>query len=333
MRSIAAGSAIIAAAAVLALPAVPANAAAPTKVWVSNVGVDNASCGAVTAPCATFQQAHDNVASGGEIGVLTPGDYGGTAQQRLTINKSVQITNDGTGEATIQVAVLGNGIRVQAGPGDVVGLRGLLLDGLGVADIGVTYAFGSALHIQNCVIRNFESPAGLALGMNVIPSGNNQLLISDTLIYNNGSGANSGGVRVLPTGTGNLNVVLDRVHLENNVRGLWVDGSVGTANGAHVLLRDSVASGNASDGIFATTMSGKAAAFLIVERTTVVNNAGSGIHANGPGATVLLSDSTISRNGAGVTTANSGQLISYGNNRNNNNLGPEGTATGFFGPF
>ena len=62
--------------ALTALYAAPSQAAAPTKVWVANTGVDNASCGAVTAPCATFQQAHDNVAAGGEVGVLNAGDYG-----------------------------------------------------------------------------------------------------------------------------------------------------------------------------------------------------------------------------------------------------------------
>ena len=69
---------------------------AASKVWVSNSGVDSGTCGAVTSPCATFQQAVSNVASGGEIGVLTPGDYA-----PVTINNAVNITNDGTGEASV----------------------------------------------------------------------------------------------------------------------------------------------------------------------------------------------------------------------------------------
>ena len=40
-----------------------------------------------------------------------------------------------------------------------------------------------------------------------------------------------------------------------------------------------------------------------------------------------LSDSTITRNAVGISTANSRQLISYGNNRINNNIGPDGAAT------
>src|ERR1700704_5652432 len=114
MRKIALTAIALAAMIVAVLHAAPADAAAPTKVWVSNAGVDNASCGAVTAPCRTFQQAHDNVAAGGEVGVLTPGDYGGV--NGLTITKAVSITNDGAGEAGVQGAAV-TGLRVNAGNG------------------------------------------------------------------------------------------------------------------------------------------------------------------------------------------------------------------------
>ena len=56
----------------------------------------------------------------------------------------------------------------------------------------------------------------------------------------------------------------------------------------------------------------------------MVNNAGNGILANGPRATMLLDGNVVSRNGVGISAINSGQLISYGNNRVNNNLGPDG---------
>src|SRR5262249_4052056 len=254
-------------------------------------------------------------AAGGEIGVLTPGDYA-----PVFIAKSVSITNDSTGEAGIQVGSSGTGVQVNAGPGDIVGLRGLGIDGLGTGGFGIECLHGSALHVQNCVIRNFEGFAN-SVGLLFAPSGHSRLFLSDSLIYNNGGVAVSGGIQIAPQGAGSsADAVIDRVHLENNVRGLWVQGGL---NGSHVVLRGSVVSGNAADGISAETASGGGPAFIVVERITAVNNAASGIHADGPGATVLLSDSTISRNGAGVTTANSGQLISYGNNRNNNNLGPE----------
>jgi len=125
--------------------------------------------------------------------------------------------------------------------------------------------------------------------------------------------------------------VLDRVHLENNVRGLWVNGAPSIGNANRIVIRDSVVSGNAAEGILATTTAGHAPALLVVERTAVVNNVGTGIRADGPGATMLLNNNTVVRNGVGISAVNSGQLISYGNNRVNNNLGLDGTPTGSYG--
>ena len=300
-------------------------AAAQTRVWVASNGTDTATCGGVPSlPCATFQRAHDNAAAGGQISVLTPGDYGPVA-----ITKAISITNDGSGEANVLVPSGGTGISINAGRGDIIGLRGLVIEGAIAGAVGIELIAGSALHVQNCVIRNLEG-GGSAFGIFFLSSTNSQLFVSDTIIFNNGNSTGSGGILILPLASGSANVALDRVQLENNVVGLRVESGFNLGDGGHVVLRDSVVSGNASDGIAAHTAAGHGPTFLFVQRSTVVNNGGNGIVADGPRATVLLSDSTLSRNGAGVATANGGQLISYGNNRNNNNIGPEGTPTGFY---
>jgi hypothetical protein len=307
------------------LCAAPANGA-PSKVWVSNAGVDNNMCGAATAPCRTFNQAFTNVATGGEIGVLTPGDYGS-----LIITVAVSITNDGSGEAMVTGF---RGIEIGANVGHVISLRGLLFDGFGTQEAGIDFHGGSALHVQNCVIRNFNlNNSGFGIFASAIGTQHNQLFVSDTLIYNNGSTAGTGGIMIRPFASSSISVVLDRVHLENNVVGLFVTGTQSTGNGAHVIIRDSVVSGNAGDGILATSAPGKAAAFIVVERTASVNNAGTGIHADGPHATVLLDGAAVTRNGVGISATNSGQLISYGNNKVNNNLGVDGTPTGSYSPI
>src|SRR5262249_20206573 len=232
------------------------------------------------------------------------------------------------------------GILVQAGVGDVITVRGVVIEGAIGGASGILYQSGSALHVQNCVIRNMQGPSvNNGEGFGILASAFSQLqprsllLVSDTVILNSGTGGESGGILVLIDNTGGMDVVLDRVHLENNVFGLTVDGSQVVSSGAHVVVRDSVVSGNLASGIFAKTVPGKSSAFIVVERTTLVANGGSGILADGPGATVLLSDSTIVRNGTGITTTNSGQLICYGNNRNNNNFGAEGTAPGSYVRF
>src|SRR5262249_13535975 len=108
-------------AAALMLQIAPARAATP--VWGSNAGTASGACGAITAPCRTFQQAHDNVATGGTISVLNPGDYGGAGSIGLTLTKSVGITNDGVGEAGIKSNVGGAvNILINAGIGDVISL-------------------------------------------------------------------------------------------------------------------------------------------------------------------------------------------------------------------
>ena len=128
-------------------------------------------------------------------------------------------------------------------------------------------------------------------------------------------------------------MVLDRVHLENNVVGLRVDGRIAPGPGSRVILRNSVVAGNAGDGIHVVTLAGEAPSFLAVNRTTLLHNAGTGIHADGPRAVVLINDDTISQNGTGIGATNGGQLFSYGNNRNNNNIGAEGAPTGMFVPM
>jgi len=311
-----------AALAVLALPPGTPAAAAP-KVWVSNTG-SNANPCSLALPCATFQKGHDTADAGGEVGVINPGDYGA-----INISKSVSITNDGVGEAAIQVNAV-NAILVSTGHGDVVGLRGLTIDGLGSATEGISADTVGALHIENCVVKNFEGVNGTGLFMFPV-SGTNKLFISDSLFYNNGNGPNSGGIRLLAQG-GSVDLVLDRVQLENNTFGLdiFVSASGGSIRAT---VRDSAAVGNVNDGIKVQVGSGGLAATALIERTTLVNNVGAGIRSSGLHAVVLLSDSSLTNNGSGIVASFGGQLISYGNNRNNNNIGAEGVATSLFGAF
>ena len=309
------------------VPSIPARAA-PTKTWVAFYGTDSSSCGAATAPCATFQQAHDNVADGGEVGVLTPGDYG-----KVQMTKPASITDDATGQAGIQAPGGDWAVNIVIGSGAAVSLRGLVIDGVASGGVGIRMVGAQTVHIQNCVIKNFEGIGAYGIIFDALGAAPTQLFVSDTIVFNNGSTADSGGILVVNGAQAGSSVVLDRVHLENNVIGLKVDGSGNVGNGLHVVVRDSVVSGNAGDGIRAVSVPGAAPAFVLVEHTSAVNNGGIGIHADGPRATILLKDNTITRNGTGINATSGGQLISYGNNTNNNNIGPEGAPTGLFSPM
>jgi hypothetical protein len=186
-------------------------------------------------------------------------------------------------------------------------------------DNGILFSNGTALHIQNCVFRNFAAES-LSFNTNIRA----KLFVSDSIFIHNGI-----GLAVLPHSTGSADVVLERIEIQGNQFGLLLDSSFATGgNGIHAVLRDGIASGNDIDGIVVTTESlGEPPAFLFMERSSAVENGGIGIRADSPRATVLLSNSKITRNGTGVTATNGGQILTYGNNDNNINVGAEGTAT------
>src|SRR5436309_2499427 len=152
----------------------PAHAQA-TRTWVSGVGDDANPCTRV-APCKTFAGAISKTIAGGEISVLDPGGFGA-----VTIT-SISITNEGAGEASI-LAPGTNAIIVNAAASDVINLRGIIIDGgqLGAAGLnGIRFISGKALHIQNCVIKNFAGSAGSGFGIEVALSGLGQLFVSNT---------------------------------------------------------------------------------------------------------------------------------------------------------
>src|SRR5919108_511573 len=131
------------------------------RTWVSGVGDDVNPCSR-TAPCKTFAGAISKTAAGGEISVLDPGGFGA-----VTITKSISITNDNSGEAGI-LASGTNGIIINAGAADVVNIRGVIIDG-GPATFpglnGIRFLAGAALHVQNCVIKNFKGGAPNGFGV------------------------------------------------------------------------------------------------------------------------------------------------------------------------
>src|SRR5580700_3145981 len=137
-------SSVLALMLVFLVQTVPANAQA-TRTWVSGVGDDANPCSR-TAPCKTFAGAISKTATGGEIDALDPGGFGA-----VTITKAITI--DGGGGQVGSVLVAGtNGIVVAAPSTDVVNLRNLSIDGIGLGLNGINFMSGKALHIEHCSI-------------------------------------------------------------------------------------------------------------------------------------------------------------------------------------
>jgi hypothetical protein len=299
------------------------------ETWVSGVG-DNRNPCSRTSPCRTFTRALEVTSPGGHIGVLDAGDFG-----QLGITKAVSVINHGAGEARVTINRADSAVGVFAGAGDRVYLRGLTIDGGNVGVYGILFQTGAALHVQDCVIKNFRGAASLpAHGISFEPSGASELYVSDTLIAGSGSSALPGsGIHILPGGNSNIKAVFNRVRLENNRAGIEVDGRLSTAGrieaitgppglipppGLHVSIRDSVVAGSDGPGIkaisTALTASEGTRTTVMIDRSSSIHNS-LGMVVDGGKATVRVANSTVTNNGTGLSAINNGRL-DYANNNN-----------------
>ena len=233
-------------------------AAQATRTWVSGVGDDANPCSR-TAPCKTFAGAISKTAAGGEINCLDPGGFGG-----VTITKAITI-NCAYTEGGVLVGSAG--ITINAGPSDVVYLRGLDIFGVNPgATNGVRFIAGAGLHIEDSVIRRFQGTN--SVGVLFQPSGSAMLIIRNTTIAHNGSGGTGGGVNIAPTGSGAASaLIIDSIINNNAGFGITGTGTVSARVGNTAIFGNQVGvqigslatigsygdnrlDGNASDGAF-----------------------------------------------------------------------------------
>ena len=122
-------------------------------------------------------------------------------------------------------ARLGDLVTVNAGPSDVVILRGLVIDGLNRAANGIKFNTGAALHVQNSLVKNVRGASGV--GINFTPGGASDLFVTDTTVINN-NGVNGIGIQINPTGSGLVRATSNRLTVEQNGDGIKIDGSSST---------------------------------------------------------------------------------------------------------
>ncbi len=285
-------------AALLALGTSGLAQAQATRTWVSGVGDDANPCSR-TAPCKTFAGAIPKTAAGGVIDALDPGGFGG-----VTITKAITLEADG---AVASALVSGtNGIIVNAGPSDVVTLRGIKIVGIGAGLDGVKFIGGGGLIVEDGVIENFTNN-----GINFAPSTPATLTVRDTVIRGSGS-VSGGGITIQPGAAGAANAMIERVQLVSNGYGLQVQGP------ASVNVRNSVASTNSGNGF--AVIGGANPVQLMLDNVISSENTLAGVLAQGSAAVIRMSGSTLSGNAQGIQTTTGGQVISFGNNRNSGNV-------------
>ncbi|HYR75263.1 MAG TPA: right-handed parallel beta-helix repeat-containing protein [Pyrinomonadaceae bacterium] len=247
-------------------------AQAQTRVFVSGVGSDVNPCSR-TAPCRTFQQAHNVVSAGGEVVTLDSAGYG-----PLTITKSVSIIGDGV-YAGISTSS-GNGINI-ATAGITVILRSLTIEGLGSGTYGINASDFTVLHIENCVVNGFVSDG---IVVQPLTTGTRKAFIKNCISRNNGNlgirlnngfnvsgtplearvdgtrAGNNVGVGIMSNGTGAKVTASSCLSSGNNDAGFW-SGSGGVLN-----IESSVASTNGAEGVVSS------AGTVRVSNSMVTNN-------------------------------------------------------------
>jgi hypothetical protein len=270
-----------------------------TRTWVSGLG-DDANPGSRTAPCKTFAGAISKTDAGGEINVVDPGGFG-----TLTITKAVTIDGAGTFASVLAAGV--PGMTIAAGPGDVVTLRNLSINGIGAGLDGIHFVSGAALHLERCDIFNFTRR-----GLFFEPAAASRLFIKDCIIRNNNDPANGGALFISPKAGGSAVVSVDATRMEGNLF------AIVATDRSTVAVRNSVAASNANAGFAVSSVAGGAVVMnlencLVSDSSATVNSAA--VAATGAQAIIRMSNVTVVNNRLGLMVSAGGSILSFGNNR------------------
>ena len=226
----------------------------------------------------------------------------------VTINKAVTVEAARGMSPGINVKT-GVGITIDAGPSDVVVLRGLSVYGFG-GETGIEALNGFVLHVENCVSTGF-TVNGLAFR---VPGGH--LFVKDSIFRENQHG--------IHVNEADARASIDHVRIENTGEGLSVWQGI-------VSVRDSVVSGNTT-GIQGGSADGEAE--VSVENCLVANNQ-DGIRSvplGGQVSLVRVANSTITSNQTGLVQSGAGTLLSRGDNTLEGNTTDTSGTIGSFSP-
>jgi hypothetical protein len=288
---------------VAVLATAPAAFAEATRTWVSGVGDDANPCSR-TAPCKTWAGAISKTAAGGEIDALDPGGFGS-----VTITKAITLNGRGT-HASILAASF-NGINVQAGPGDVVTLKHLAINGDSTLAVGIHYISGKALRIRDVEAYGFSPTNGIGL------------LISATggFVSVDNSYFDDSYYGIIQSGPGAKLTVTN-----SSIDGSSGIGVVSNGGNGSVTLRNVAIMG--SPGGSATGVQTQGGARMTLDHCVITGNH-VGVSDDGASYT-RVSNSEITENDTGLSASNGGLILTQLNNTVIDN-GTNGSFSGTFG--
>jgi hypothetical protein len=273
------------------------------RTYVTMTGNDNNTC-AFNAPCRTFNEAVTKTDSAGEVIALETGSYG-----FVTINKPVSIIGAPGVHAEIAPPGATAGVTIQfpaAVSGNVV-LRNLYLAGMPNVSKGIDVkVMAGAVHVENCVINGFDK------GINFVPAPA-LLYVKDTTVRNA-----KHGIYLVPTAADTSKVL--RAFIEHSRFENYYQGVVAAGRYTIMTVRDSIFTGRSKDpaitygGIIASPTS-IGTTHIMVENCLLSNNyIAVGTNTDGV-AFISISQNVIYHNQTGVSTCCLSKMITFGNNR------------------
>ena len=267
-----------------------------SRTWVSGVGDDANPCSR-TAPCKTFAGAISKTAAHGVINTLDGGGFGA-----VTITKSITIEAEGQVAGILSAGI--SGVIINAAATDRVVLRNLRINGFDTGLDGVRVLAAGEVLIENSVIENM-----VGNGVDVAPaSGATQVTLRNCTIRDVATTVDTAAVNAAASGAGNVIMTIDGSRILARQIGVQLSG-VG-----EIVIRDSVISGGLGDGVLALSATGIVSDILL-DNTLVRDFGGAGLSASGNQTRIRVANSTISGNATGVFASNSGEVISFGDNR------------------
>ncbi len=299
------------AAAALALTSGSAQAGTLSKAWISSAGVDNGSCGAITAPCRHLSQALLNVAANAEIDVKDPGAYG---PGPITITQGVSIINNGVGTAGIQAPSGQDAIIITAPSTDAVVIVGLNIGGLGGGVNGIQFNSGLGVRLVDTTISGFAQN-----GINYTP--NNGAGKFSFLDIEGGSLANNtvNQLNAVPTGGSSASITMRNcdVSLNASTTGALINLDNSTNGASNSSLKATITNCSlhhaANVGINIVGPATASQVGVMFDHSSIAS-VNTPIVANGANAALDLNASTITDGNAVFTATNGAVVSSFGNN-------------------
>ncbi len=314
-------------------------AAAAQRRFVRSDGIDSNPC-TLQQPCRGFAAAIAVTDPDGEIVVLDSAGYGS-----VTVTKAVSIIAPPGVYAGISVFAGQDGVTVNAGATDKVALRGLAIGGQG-GNRGIVIVAAGDVHIEQCTIANMathgiEIDGGTRIHVRssvirsngqhglFIAAGSPEANLVDSQASRNGKNGihvtvgtlvatrsavddnAEDGVRIEPTTPVNVTATLTDSTFTGNGRDGAVAGPAPLQTVAMAIAR-STSARNGKNGFVVLSVFGWAS--LTVSSSFALENAESGLLANGTHATAIVTGSTLAGNvAADLAQSASAVLLSSGN--------------------